>query len=120
MTLHIAFYDGEAGADALTHLCDVEGDVEHEPFNTLPEALRVLTLCTKRPDMPRAGRCFTVFIAHRRPVLTPLLRLDVYAHNGSASAGVTGPGPRWDTEPVNYGPDDDMVEIVRKVLAGGV
>ncbi|MBB5427489.1 hypothetical protein HDG40_005668 [Paraburkholderia sp. JPY158] len=124
--LTIAIYDGEYYGDMrqLTHLCDVEGQVEHDHFYALVETLRVLQLCTKERDIPRlTGDCFTVFVGRKSGAeLIPLARMDVLAHNGRASASVVDGGPRWDTEPAHYAPGDDAVEIVRKILqvnAGG-
>ena len=122
--LKIAIYDGEAAvADTLVHLCDLEGSAEaydRPSFSVLEEALRVLEICEDRYSTPRlGGRCFTVAIGRKDgDEVTPLLRLDGYAHNGYASAHVIGQSPGWTTDPVRYDPDDDAVEIVRKILAG--
>ncbi|MEX3926711.1 hypothetical protein AB4Y36_22140 [Paraburkholderia sp. BR10936] len=124
--LQITIFDGEAAEpDTLVHLCDIEGYVEaydRPHFSTLEEALRVLQMCEERYSTPRLrGRCFTVAIGRKEgPEVTPLVRLDGYAHNGWASAHVIGTAPSWSTEPVTYAPDNDAVEIVRKILAGQV
>ncbi|SDD96524.1 hypothetical protein [Paraburkholderia lycopersici] len=124
--LTITIYDGEIVApDSLVHLCDVEGSAEaydRPPFTALEEALRVLEMCSDRYSTPHlSGTGFTVFIGNKEGLeVTPLVRLDGYAHNGYASAGIVGAGPRFDTVPAKYAPDDDVVEIVRKILAGQV
>ncbi|MBB5427483.1 hypothetical protein HDG40_005662 [Paraburkholderia sp. JPY158] len=121
--LKISIFDGEAAApDTLIHLCDIDGsDVPNDqpPFSVLEETLRVLEMCRERCIVPRlGGRCFTVAIGRKAgSKVTPLVRLDGYAHQGWASAHVIGRPPSWSTEPVYYSPDDDAVEIVRKLLA---
>ncbi|MEX3639598.1 hypothetical protein [Paraburkholderia sp. BR14320] len=109
--------------EELTHLCDIEGNAEahdRRPSDPLKESLRVLDISGDKYTIPRlAGTCFTVFIGRMRDAnVTPLVRLDVDAHNGQACAYVVGIAPGWTTEPVYYCPDDDVVEIVRKILAG--
>ncbi|WP_018436877.1 hypothetical protein [Paraburkholderia atlantica] len=120
--LTISIYDGEYDGDlsALAHMCDVDGPVECDLCNALVEALRVLKLCTKPHDVPRlTGAAFTVFVGRKSgEEVVPLARMDVLAHNGTASASVSDAGPRWDTEPAYYAPGDDAVEIVRKILTG--
>jgi hypothetical protein len=125
--LEISLYDGEYDGDlaALTHLCDIEGSVVPEdrpPFSPLEETLRVLEMCADKYSTPRpADDRFTVFIGRKtgRTELEPLVRLDVCARNGYASASVLSTnGPRWDTERVRYAADDDVVTIVGKILKG--
>lgn len=122
--LQITIFDGEAAEpNTLVHLCDIEGSSEpydRPPFSVLEEALRVLQMCEERYSTPRlSGTGFTVFIGSKKGLeVTPLVRLDGYARNGYASAGIVGLGPRFDTVPAKYTPDDDVVEIVRKILAG--
>lgn len=125
--LTISIYDGEFYGDMqeLTHLCDVEGSAEpydRPPFSVLEEALRVLEMCEERYSTPPlTGTGFTVFVCSKHGVeVTPLLRLDGYARNGWASAGVVGQAPSWNTEPAEYVVDDDVVTIVRKLLSGQV
>lgn len=124
MPLEISFYDGEYYGDrpAPTHLCSIEGSVvpdDRPPFDTLEEALRLLEMCADKYSTPRPrDTCFTMFIGRKTgDALEPLARLYVYARDGFASAGVVGLGPKWDTEPVLYSPDDDVVTIVLKVFA---
>jgi hypothetical protein len=138
MTQHVAgqtepphlvldFYDGEYDGDrsALTHLCSIEGSVvphgQHQ-FDTLEEASKLLELCADRYGSRRpCDSCFAVFIGRKSgDAVEPLARLDVYARDGHASASVVGFGPRWDTEPVVYVPDDDVVTMVRKILEGSL
>lgn len=120
--LKIAIYDGEMpDPETLVHLCDIEGSAEpydRPPFSVLEEVLRVLEMCEERYSAPRlSGCCFTVAIGRKDGAeVTPLLRLDGYAHNGYGSVHVIGVTPSWTTEPVRYDPDDDAVEIVRKIL----
>ena len=123
-TLHIEIFDGECIADprALPTLVDLTGSVTpygRPPYSAMEEALRVLEMCAERYSTARpSGRCFTVLISRSAgQEVTPLLRLDVLARNGLASAGVVGEPPNWETEPVTYSLDDDAVEIVRKLLA---
>ncbi|RQM47133.1 hypothetical protein EHZ19_15885 [Paraburkholderia bannensis] len=122
--LKIAFYDGEFAGDvcALMHLCDVEGEVtpyDRAPYHTLEEVLCVLDLCEERYSTPcPTSGAMTVFVGRKRGnEVTPIARLDVYARDGYASASVVGLGPRTDTSPVHFGPEDGAVVIARKVLA---
>ena len=123
--LKIAIYDGDffGRMEELTLICVIEGGVEvHDrpSFDTLEETLRVLEICEDRYAVPQLiGPCFTVFVGRMSDaVVTPLARLDGYAHNGEATATVMSETPNWTTDPVRYDPNDDAVEIVRKILAG--
>lgn len=123
--LKIAIYDGDFFGDMteLTHVCELEGSIEaHDspPFNTLEETLCVLEMNKEGYTIPRLiGPCFTVFIGRvSNATLTPLVRLDGYAHNGWASAHVRGASAGWTTEPVYYTPEDDAVTILRRILTG--
>jgi hypothetical protein len=124
-TLKISVFDGEyfGSLQELTHLCDIEGSVtayDTERCDVLSEALRVLEMSEERHTAPRLDRCFTVFIGREvAGDMTTLVRLDGFADNGEASASVLSRSyPRWDTVHVMYTPDDDAVEIVRKLIAG--
>ncbi|MGF6976574.1 hypothetical protein QFZ94_005024 [Paraburkholderia sp. JPY465] len=122
--LKIAFYDGEFSGDVgeLAHLCDVEGCVtpyDRPPYHTLEEVLRMLDLCEERysTPCPNSG-AMTVFIGRKKGnEVSPVARLDVYAKDGYVSASVVGLGPRTDTTPTHFGPEDGAVTIARKVLA---
>lgn len=123
--LKISMYDGDffGRMEELTLICEIEGSVElydGPSFDTLEETLRVLEICGDRYTVPQLiGRCFTVFVGRvSDAVVTPLARLDGYAHNGEATATVMSETSSWNTERVKYAPDDDAVEIVRKILTG--
>lgn len=126
--LRIALYDGDFNGDmtSLVHICDIEGSLVPDgrpPYGLLEEALRVLEICAEKHATPRPrGDCITVFIGRKaNAAVCPCARLDVFAHNGEASASVMSRGsPRWDTQPVRYAPDDNVVAIVRKILEGKV
>ncbi len=121
--LKISIFAGDYFGDLgeLTRLLDIEGSVTPDdrlPFEAPEEALRLLEMCSEKYATPHLSqRCFTVFIGREIEFkVTPLLRLDGYAHNGRASASVVGIPPICYTEPVTYSPDEDVVEIVRKIL----
>ena len=123
--LKIAIYDGDFFGDMteLTHVCDLEGSVEARdspPLDALEETLCVLEMRGELYAIPRLiGPCFTVFIGRvSNATLTPLVRLDGYAYDGSASAHVKGTSAGWTTEPVYYTPEDDAVAILRRILTG--
>ncbi|WP_233799804.1 hypothetical protein [Paraburkholderia sp. HP33-1] len=122
--LKIAIYDGDFFGDMseLAHVCDFEGSVtpdDRPPFMPLEETLRMLAMYAKRYSVPRLlGPCFTVFIQRITGAeAITVVRLDGYARDGQVSAHVIGLPPDWTTEPVRYEPDDDAVEVVRKLLA---
>lgn len=121
----IEMYDGQFFGEmsSLTKLCVVEGSVtpyDRDPFSTLEEAWRLLEMCAaKYATPPPRDDCFTVFIGRKGrddAAVEPLLRLDVYAHNGEATASVMSPRPSWHTERVRYQPNDSAVTIVLNIL----
>lgn len=123
--LVVSVYDGEFFGDmsSLVRLYVVEGSAApsgKDPSSALDEAWRLLEMyAEKYPTVPPRGDCFTVFIGGKSRgdnEVEPLVRLDVYAHNGVAVASVVSRMPRWDTERVSYAPDDDAVAIVCKIL----
>ncbi|MBC8750180.1 hypothetical protein OKW43_005805 [Paraburkholderia sp. WC7.3g] len=93
--LEISFYDGEYIGDAalLTKLCEIEGSVVPDglpPYSELEETLRALEMCAERYSTPHpVSECFTVFIGRGTDAkVKPLMRLDVMAREGCASASV--------------------------------
>ncbi|MCC8402017.1 hypothetical protein LJ655_08940 [Paraburkholderia sp. MMS20-SJTN17] len=123
--LTVSVYDGDFFGDltTLAQICVLEGSIAPYSgalFSPLEESLRLLEMCAAERDTPRPrGDCFTVFIGRKgssKSEVKPLVRLDVYAHNGLAVASVVSRKPRWDTERVSYAPDDDAVAIVCKIL----
>jgi len=88
---------------SLTQLCVIEGSLTlygRARFSVLQEALRALELCEERYSTSRpSGPCFMVFISRKAGgASTPLVRFDVFARNGLASAGAVGrPRPRTGT-----------------------
>ncbi|ASV96817.1 hypothetical protein [Paraburkholderia aromaticivorans] len=123
--LRISIFDGDfhGTMEELTHVCDIEGCVipdDRPPFSLLEESLRVLEMCVERYTVPRPrGPCFTVFIGRMNGTeMTIVVRLDIFARDGLVRAGVEGILPGWDAEPTHYLPDDDVVTIVRKLIAG--
>jgi hypothetical protein len=121
----IEMYDGQFFGEmsSLTELCVVEGSVtpyDREPLSTLEEAWRLLEMCTKKyATPPPQGVCFTVFIGRKDrddAAVEPLIRLDVSAHNGEATACVMSRTPSWHTERVRYQPEDSAVAIVSRIL----
>lgn len=124
--LRIELLDGEyiSHAVSLTQLCVIEGSVTpygRPRLTVFQEALRILELCEEKYSTPHpSGPCFTALISRKTGgASTPVMRLDVFARNGSACAGVESINyPGWDTERVSYAPDDDAIEIVRKILYG--
>jgi hypothetical protein len=123
--LKIMFYDGEYDGDltALAPICEIDGSVvpeDRSPYTTLEETLRLLEMCADKYSVPRPlDKCFTVFIGRKAGgKVESLARLDVYAQNGSAVGSLLcEDSPRMDCEPVLYSPDDDVVTILRKLLA---
>ncbi|WP_201696028.1 hypothetical protein [Paraburkholderia hiiakae] len=124
--LRIELLDGEYTSHAvqLARLCLIEGNVlnEREPSSVLEETRWVLELQAKRYRAIRpTGSCFTVLVSRSvASELTPLVRLDVFARQGLASAGVVSQSPRWDTAPVMYSPEDGALEIACKILGVAV
>ncbi|MEX3981861.1 hypothetical protein AB4Y45_23100 [Paraburkholderia sp. EG287A] len=121
----IEMYDGQFFGEmsSLTELCVVEGSVtpyDREPFSTLEEAWRLLEMCTEKyATPPPRDDCFTVLIGRKErggAKVEPLIRLDVYASNGEATASVMSPRPNWNTERVRYQPEDSAVVIVSRIL----
>ncbi|WP_244145465.1 hypothetical protein [Paraburkholderia mimosarum] len=125
----IEMYDGQFFGEmsSLTKRCVVEGGVtpyDREPFSTLEEAWRLLEMCAEKyATPPPRGDCFTVFIGRKErggEEVEPLVRLDLYAHNGEATACVMSGTPSWNTERVRYQPEDSAVTIVLNVLRGNM
>ena len=123
--LEISVYDGEflGEMSAVSKICVVEGRVtpyNRAPFSTLEEALRLLEMCAEKyATPPPQGDCFTVFIGRKGrgdEDVEPLMRLDVYAHSGEATACVISRTPSWNTERVRYQPEDSAVSIVLRIL----
>lgn len=127
--LEISVYDGEFAGDvtSLTQLCVIEGSVtphDREPYSPLEETRRLLELGSAKYVTPApSGACFTVLIDSKDvedAEAEPLIRLDVYAHNGEAHARVISRLPPWDTEGVRYDPEDSAVTIALNVLRGNL
>jgi hypothetical protein len=122
--LAISIYDG--GCDNIsffTRICEIEGCVvpdNRTPFNTLEEAQKVLEMYADKCSTPSpSGSYLTVFIGRKTgDDVAPLARLAVTVRDGLASASiVSNDASRVDTAPVAVNSDDDVVAIVRKVLA---
>jgi len=127
--LEISLYDGEFVGDvtSLTPICVLEGSVtpyDREPFSPLEEAWRLLEMCSEKYAIPPSqGDCFTAFIGRKNRgnvEVESLIRLDVHAHNGEATACVMSQLPAWETERVRYHPDDSAVTIVLRILKSNV
>jgi len=120
--LIIEIYDGEYSGDlsVLTDLCSVEGSArayDRPPYSILEEAHKILDLCEKRYSAPLPQSSLLTVVIGRKGA-GPLVRLDVYAKNGQASASVlSNTEPRWDTGAICYLPEDNVINIVRKLLA---
>ncbi|MBN3854039.1 hypothetical protein G3N59_11675 [Paraburkholderia sp. Ac-20340] len=120
--LVIEIYDGEYSGDlsVLTDLCSVEGSArayDRPPYSTLEEVHKILDLCEKRYSAPLPQSSLLTVVIGRKGA-GPLVRLDVYAKNGQASASVlSNTEPRWDTGAICYLPEDNVINIVRKLLA---
>ncbi|WP_321854671.1 hypothetical protein [Paraburkholderia tropica] len=127
--LEISLYDGEFVGDVtlLTQICVIEGSVtpyDAESFPPLEETSRLLEMCAEKyATPPPNGDYFTVFISRKSiddADFELLMRLDVYAHNGEATACVVSRRPEWNTERVRYQPDDSALTIVFNVLRSNV
>ncbi|MEX3992717.1 hypothetical protein AB4Y35_18325 [Paraburkholderia sp. EG286A] len=127
--LEISLYDGEflGIMSPFAKICSIEGGVTpygRPPFSPLEEAWILLEMCAERyTTPPPRSDCLTVFIRRQNrgdTEVEPLIRLDVYAHNGEATATIVSRTPAWDTERVRYQPDDSAVTIVLNVLRANV
>ncbi|EEA03419.1 hypothetical protein BH160DRAFT_1274 [Burkholderia sp. H160] len=124
--LVVSVYDGQFFGDmsSLEKICVIEGSVviscDREPCSTLEETSKLLEMwAEKHTTPPPRGDFFTIFIGRKDRSDTevePVIRLDVYAHNGETTACVMSRTPCWDTERVCYQPDDGSVAIVCKIL----
>jgi hypothetical protein len=123
--LEIVAYDGEYVGDvsSLTKICSLSGgamDCDPGPRSLFEEALTLLEVCAKKWATPRPlGDCFTIFIGRKtgeNSEVESLVRLEVNAHEGDATAVFVSGSRAWNAAPVQYHPEDDVVTIASKVL----
>jgi hypothetical protein len=127
--LEIVAYDGEYAGDmsSLTKICSLSGgamDCDQRPRSLFEEALTLLEVCAKKWATPRPlGDSFTIFIGRKTTEdseAEKLVRLDVNAHEGDATAVFVSGSRAWNAVPVQYHPEDDVVTITHNVLRANV
>jgi hypothetical protein len=127
--LEIVAYDGEYAGDmsSLTKICSLSGgamDCDQRPRSLFEEALTLLEICAKKWATPRPlGDSFTIFIGRKTAEdseAETLLRLDVNAHDGEATAVIVSGNRVWNADPAEYRLEADVVTITHNVLRANV
>jgi hypothetical protein len=127
--LEIVAYDGEYAGDlsSLTKICSLSGgamDCDQRPRSLFEEALTLLEICAEKWATPRPlGGRFTIFIGCKTSEdsdAETLLRLDVNAHDGEATAVIVSGSRVWNAAPAQYRLEADVVTITHDVLRANV